>query len=164
MNQRPESPQEDIPMHATQRSGSSPLAVRTALLLHRLRANSRATAAPQGVPQLDVDLNQTQLTGRLAGEPALLSVGDHTVALLSLISQRRVAAVGGGTQVESTLLRLAAWEELAEWCGRALRAGDRIYVEGVLCNADEGVWIAPFQEAIVMVDRLVPLSSWLRSR
>lgn len=164
MNQRPESPQEDIPMHAKQYDSSSPLAVRTALLLHRLRANSRTTASFQGVPQLDVDLNQTQLTGRLAGEPGLLSVGDHTVALLSLISQRRVAAVGGGTQVESTLLRLAAWEELAEWCGRALRAGDRIYVEGVLCNADEGVWIAPFQEAIVMVDRLVPLSSWLRSR
>lgn len=164
MHQRPEAPQDDSPIHATQRSNSSPLAVRTALLLHRLRANSRATAGPQGVPQSDVDLNQTQLTGRLAGEPALLSVSDHTVALLSLISQRRVAAVCGRTQVESTVLRLAAWEELAEWCGRALRAGDRIYVEGVLCNADEGAWIAPFQETIVMVDRLVLLSPSLRSR
>lgn len=116
------------------------------------------------MPPPDVDLNRVQLTGRLGSEPELLSVGDHPVALLSLVSQRRSVTVGGAVQLESTWLRLAAWEELAEQCGRQLCAGDRVYVEGVLCNTDEGAWVAPFQDALVVLDRIVLLAPSLRPR
>jgi hypothetical protein len=142
----------------------SPLAARTALLLQRLRAKAPTVAIHQAVPPLDADLNRVLLTGRLGSEPDLLSVGDHPVALLSLACQRRTVDVGGAVRLESIWLRLAAWEELAEQCGRQFRAGDRVYVEGVLCNADEGAWSAPFQDALIVLDRIVLLAPSLRPR
>lgn len=73
-----------------------------------------------------MDLNRVLLTGRLDGEPLIWQVGDHPLATLRLMRHACEA------------FQLTAWEELAEWCGRALRAGDHIYAEGRRCVAADG--------------------------
>lgn len=125
----------------------SPLAARTAALLER----ARRPASPP--PVADADLNRVHLTGRLGGEPRLVSVADHPVALLALGCQRRGVGAQGAQELETTWLTLTAWEELAEQCGRLLHAGDRIYVEGQL---HQGEAHAP--GPTIIIDRLVLLA------
>jgi single stranded DNA-binding protein len=120
----------------------SPLAARTAALLHRLRANTPEQTQPgAGAPAAEVterqsvedaDLNRIQLTGILGSEPLLYDVGDHPVAALALACQSRWRTPSGTVQLATTWFNLSAWEELAEQCGRQLHRGDRIYVEGYL--------------------------------
>jgi single stranded DNA-binding protein len=120
----------------------SPLAARTAALLHRLRASPPEQAQPgagdpaAGVTERqsveDADLNRIQLTGVLGSEPLLYDVGDHPVAALALACQRRWRTPSGAVQLATIWFNLSAWEELAEQCGRQLHRGDRVYVEGYL--------------------------------
>lgn len=128
----------------------SPLAARTAALLGRTRASAPAAIAS---PVTDADLNRVQLTGRLGGEPRLVSVADHPVALLALGCQRRSIGAQGAQELETTWLTLTAWEELAEQCGRLLHAGDRIYVEGRLHHGE-----AQAPGPTIIIDRLVLLA------
>ncbi len=98
-----------------------------------------------------MDLNRVQLTGRLDGEPQLWSIGDHPVAALRLACVRHWRAADGQVRRETDWYRLTAWEALAEWCGRCLHAGDRIYAEGQLrLNADG--------RHEILLDRLVLLA------
>jgi single stranded DNA-binding protein len=79
-----------------------------------------------------VDLNRIQLTGRLDREPLLYDVGDHHVAALHLVCERRWRTNSGASERAHEYFRLTAWEDLADACGRLLHAGDRIAVVGRL--------------------------------
>lgn len=111
----------------------SPLAARIAVLLERHRACRRAGAEAESAAEPDdADLNRVHLTGWLGSEPLLYRVGDHPVAALALAVERRWRVPSGALQVETSWFNLTAWEGLAERCGRLLRRGDRVYIEGAL--------------------------------
>lgn len=118
----------------------SSLKVRTAVLLQRLREQQgeqchpvlpSASLPPDG-EGWQADLNRVQLTGRLAREPLIYDVGDHHVARLQLLSERRWRTAPHAVVRSHTAFQLTAWEDLADFCGRHLHAGDRIFVEGQL--------------------------------
>jgi single-stranded DNA-binding protein len=79
-----------------------------------------------------VDINRIQLTGRLDREPLLYDVGDHHVAALHLVCERRWRTSSDVGERAHEYYRLTAWEDLADACGRLLHAGDRIAVVGRL--------------------------------
>lgn len=120
--------------------GCSSLQLRTAALLQRLRAQqSGQKVISAGWPELppdgegwQADLNRVQLTGCLAREPLLYDVADHHVARLQLRSERRWRTAPLAVVRSHTAFQLTAWEDLADYCGRHLHAGDRIFVEGQL--------------------------------
>jgi hypothetical protein len=85
-----------------------------------------------------MDLNRVLLSGRLDKEPLLWQVGDHPLATLCLASRRSWRAADGRRCHATEAYQFTAWEELAEWCGRSLHVGDRIYAEGRLCVAADG--------------------------
>lgn len=156
------------PVTAPRRHQRSPLAARTAALIQRLRATS---AAAQQSPSPDArsapfpasdawpsDLNRVQLTGRLAREPLLHDVGDHHVAELQLVSERRWRTRPGSVVRAHSWHRLTAWEELADLCGRLLHAGDRVYVEGQLRPIVGQIAGAPTTTYELVLERVILLS------
>lgn len=156
--------------HPTRPAGRrSPLSARTAALLHRLRAYpprpTGHTAADLPADALrpaagdDADLNRVQLTGVLGSEPLLYDVGDHPVAALALVCQRRWRTPSGGMQFATTWFNLSAWEELAEQCGRQLHRGDRVYVEGHLHLWSELRGPQSYACHTIVLDRIVLLAA-----
>ncbi|HMQ35685.1 MAG TPA: single-stranded DNA-binding protein [Chloroflexaceae bacterium] len=148
------------------RSRPSPLAARAAALLQRRRAEAagasqhtspgQAPSAPPDSEGWQADLNRVQLTGRLAREPLLHDVGDHRVASLQLVSERRWRTAPGVVIRDHSWHRLTAWEDLADLCGRLLHAGDRIYVEGQLRPiSGQGGAILTYE---IVLDRLILLA------
>ncbi|NTU78149.1 MAG: single-stranded DNA-binding protein [Chloroflexales bacterium] len=110
------------------------LEARTAELLQRLRAQRVGqTMDLAGTPdEWQADLNRVQITGHLAREPLLYDVADHHVAALELVSERRWRTASPLVVRTHILFQLTAWEDLADYCGRHLHAGDRLSVEGQL--------------------------------
>lgn len=153
--------------HRPQRSSS--LRARTLALLARLRAEGKAPTSrrPPSVVMpspsahcIDrIDLNRVHLSGTLGSEPLLYDIGDHPVAALALASQRRWRAASGVTELETTWFNLAAWEELAEQCGRLLHRGDQVYVEGALHVWTERRGHQSYGCHTVVLDRVVLLDT-----
>lgn len=144
----------------------SPLATRTAALLERLRAEAdgptqrkaprQAPSIPPDTDSWQADLNRVQLTGRLAREPLLHDVGDHRIASLQLVSERRWRTAPGTVMRDHSWHRLTAWEDLADLCGRLLHAGDRVYVEGQLRPiSGQGGAVLTYE---IVLDRLILLA------
>lgn len=103
----------------------STLRARTQGLLQRLRAKARGNTALLRDPAA---LAEVALVGTLVREPLLCTEGDHPVARLALLAERPV----GAAAPRSRVVRLTAWEELADQCGRELHAGDQVFVAGTL--------------------------------
>jgi hypothetical protein len=106
-----------------------------------------------------MDLNRIQLTGRLDREPLLYDVGDHHVAALHLVSERRWQTPSGASERSHEYYRLTAWEDLADECGRLLHAGDFIYVVGRLRLFSS--WIGGMEHTAheILLERLALLAN-----
>jgi hypothetical protein len=157
------------PAMPTQGRRSSPLAARASALLKRMRraapgdsqglpAPDKRTALPPDTPTWQADLNRVQLSGRLACEPLLHNVGDHHVAELQLVRERCWRGAAGGVARAHSWHRLTAWEDLADYCGRLLHAGDRVYVEGQLRPIAGQVAGSPTTTYELLLERVILLS------
>jgi hypothetical protein len=108
-----------------------------------------------------MDLNQIQLTGRLDREPLLYDIGDHHVAALHLVCERRWRKANSAVERAQDAFRLTAWEELADECGRLLHVGDQLYVVGQLRLYS--TWVGGIEHTAheVLLDQVILLASGL---
>lgn len=104
------------------------------------------------------DLNRVHLTGCLGSEPLLTDVGDHPVATLTLACTRHGCAAEGQLHVETTWFTLAAWEDLAVYCGRWLHSGDRVYVEGRLHDGADDAAPMRIGRYTIVLERIILLT------
>jgi single-strand DNA-binding protein len=144
-------------------------------LLERLHVETHCTVdrpslrtqrtQPQAPPLPDADLNRVHLTGILGSVPVLYTSGDHPVAALCLRCTERWQTPDGRLKSETFWYNLTAWEGLAEYCGRSVHPGDRVYVEGRLHLTSTVQGPNSFMTLTIIVDRIVILDAALpRSR
>jgi len=137
----------------------SPLRARIVACIARHDAQQAAARRADADGYGQADLNRVHLTGRLGSEPLLYNVGDHPVADLTLVGERRWRTGTGALQLETTWFTLSAWEELAEHCGRWLHQHDRVYVEGALQRWSASCGPSRSASHTIVLDRVVLLDT-----
>jgi len=81
-----------------------------------------------------VSLNKVQLIGNLGADPdvKVLQNGGATVAKLSIATSKKWTDNQGQKQEKVEWHRVIAWNKIAESCGKYLKKGRQVYVEGEL--------------------------------
>lgn len=83
------------------------------------------------------DLNKVLLIGNLTHDPELRQTDSgHPVCGFRLATKRVWTDKVGAKQEVVQYHRLVAWDQLAEICGRYLKKGRRVYVEGRLTTRE----------------------------
>jgi len=78
-------------------------------------------------------LNKVQLIGNLTRDPELRYTPQGTaVATFSVATNRQWKTESGEVKDSAEFHRVVAWDKLAEICGKMLKKGVRVYVEGRL--------------------------------
>lgn len=78
-------------------------------------------------------LNKVQLIGNLTRDPELRYTPQGTaVVTFSVATNRQWKTESGETKDSAEFHRIVAWDKLAEICGKMLKKGIRVYVEGRL--------------------------------
>lgn len=78
-------------------------------------------------------LNKVQLIGNLTRDPELRYTPQGTaVATFSVATNRQWKTESGEMKDQAEFHRVVAWDKLAEICGKMLKKGVRVYVEGRL--------------------------------
>lgn len=79
------------------------------------------------------DLNKVVLAGRLTRDPELKYIASGKAVCKMGLAVSRKYKLGDGEQREETLfINVTTWEKSAEYCGKYLRKGKPIVVEGRL--------------------------------
>jgi single-strand DNA-binding protein len=83
------------------------------------------------------DLNKVLLIGNLTHDPELRQTASgHPVCGFRLATKRVWKDASGAKQEATQYHRLVAWDKLAEICGKYLKKGRRVYVEGRLTTRE----------------------------
>lgn len=83
------------------------------------------------------DLNRVLLIGNLTHDPELRETpSGHPVCGFRLATKRVWTDKAGAKQEATQYHRLMAWDRLAEICGKYLKKGRRVYVEGRLTTRE----------------------------
>lgn len=78
-------------------------------------------------------INKVIIIGNLGGDPELRTTTNGTqVATLSVATTERWRGQDGQLQEQTEWHRVVVWDKLADICGRYLRKGSRVYIEGKL--------------------------------
>jgi single-strand DNA-binding protein len=78
-------------------------------------------------------MNRVFLVGNLGHEPEVRATGSGTPVLtLSVATTERFKDAGGNRKERTDWHRVVAWNDLATNCGKYLKKGDRVLVEGRL--------------------------------
>lgn len=76
-------------------------------------------------------MNKVMLIGHLGGDPDVKSVGETQLAKFSVATTKKWK--DNGEQKEKTEWHnIAAWGKLAELCGKYLKKGSKVFIEGEL--------------------------------
>lgn len=80
-----------------------------------------------------MDLNKTILIGRLGNDPELkYTQSGIAVATFSIATGTQWKDTEGNKQEKTEWHNIKAWKGLAETCGKYLKKGSKVYVEGRL--------------------------------
>lgn len=80
-------------------------------------------------------LNKVQLIGNITKDPELKYTGTGTaVCTFTIATNRSWTTDTGDKKDEADFTRVVAWQKLAEICGKLLKKGRKVYVEGRLSN------------------------------
>lgn len=80
-----------------------------------------------------MDLNKTMLIGRLGNDPELkYTQSGIAVATFSIATGTQWKDTEGNKQEKTEWHNIKAWKGLAETCGKYLKKGSKVYVEGRL--------------------------------
>jgi single-strand DNA-binding protein len=83
------------------------------------------------------DLNKVLLIGNLTHDPELRQTdAGHPVCGFRLATKRVWTDRAGAKQEATQYHRIIAWNQVAEICGKYLKKGRRVYVEGRLTNRE----------------------------
>ena len=83
------------------------------------------------------DLNKVLLIGNLTHDPEMRSTSSGKSVCGFRIATKRVwTSISGEKQEQTQYHRIVAWGTLGEQCGKYLRKGRRVYVEGRLVNRE----------------------------
>ncbi len=83
------------------------------------------------------DLNKVLLIGNLTHDPELRTTDSgHPVCGFRLATKRVWTNASGAKQEATQYHRLVTWDQLAQICGRYLKKGRRVYVEGRLITRE----------------------------
>ncbi|CAN5338104.1 single-stranded DNA-binding protein [soil metagenome] len=78
-------------------------------------------------------LNKVQLIGNLTRDPELRYTPQGTAVItFSIATNRQWKTESGEMKDQAEFHRIVAWDKLAEICGKMLKKGLRVYVEGRL--------------------------------
>ena len=78
-------------------------------------------------------INSVTLIGNLGSDPELRYTANQTaVATLSVATTRKWKDKAGNKQEEVEWHRVIVWSQSAEFCGKYLQKGSKVYVEGRL--------------------------------
>lgn len=77
-------------------------------------------------------LNKVQLIGNLTRDPEVRYTGKGTAVASFSIATNREWKEDGNKKEQVEFHRLVAWDKLAEICGKYLKKGSKIYVDGRL--------------------------------
>ena len=82
---------------------------------------------------MSLELNKVMLVGNLTRDPETSFIGNGTaLAKLGMALNRRWKDKSGEQQEETTFVDVTAWAKTAEFCGKYLQKGSRIFIEGRL--------------------------------
>jgi len=83
------------------------------------------------------DLNKVLLIGNLTHDPEVRETpSGHPVCGFRLATKRVWTTENGEKKEQAQYHRIVAWDALADLCGKYLRKGSRVYVEGRLVNRE----------------------------
>jgi single-strand DNA-binding protein len=83
------------------------------------------------------DLNKVLLIGNLTDDPELRTTPSGKPVCGFRVATKRIWKTEKGEKKEQAQYhRIVAWDQLARLCGRYLRKGRRVYVEGRLVNRE----------------------------
>jgi single-strand DNA-binding protein len=83
------------------------------------------------------DLNKVLLIGNLTHDPELRETSSGHPVCGFRLATKRVWTSGSGEKKEATQYhRIVAWDQLAMLCGKYLKKGRRVYVEGRLSHRE----------------------------
>lgn len=86
---------------------------------------------------MSLNLNQITIAGRLTRDPEVkVLANERTVTNMGVAINRKYKGSDGTMKEEVTFLDVCAWGKTAENCGRFLKKGSAVYVEGRL-RSDE---------------------------
>lgn len=77
-------------------------------------------------------LNKAMIIGHLGDDPEMRQAGEHDVANFRVATTERWKDSSGDQQEKTEWHTVVAWRALAEVCGKYLRKGSKVYVEGKL--------------------------------
>lgn len=83
---------------------------------------------------MTLNLNQVTLAGRLTRDPEVkfFDQNDRALASLGVAINRKWTGKDGAVREEATFVDVSVWGKSAEHCGKYLKKGSGVYIEGWL--------------------------------